>query len=111
LNDLPEPKDVIIGILGASGAFAGLLLIFSGFLFAQATAFPPATTDNAVIEKYKNAGRLGVVPFLLSLLVSTLAFAWMLYPCSYLYFPCVIGFGVLLLASAAYGTFVLIRYL
>ena len=108
---MPEPKDVIIGILGASGTLAGLLLIFSGFLFTQAAAFPPATTDNVVIEKYRNAGRLGVVPFLLALLVSALAFAWMLYPCSYIYLPCAIGFGFLLVASAIYGTFVLIRYL
>jgi hypothetical protein len=35
---MPEPKDTIIAILGASGALAGLLLVFTGFIFAQAAS-------------------------------------------------------------------------
>jgi hypothetical protein len=109
---MPEfAKDVMIAVLGAAVGLAGLLLIFSGFLFAQAAAFPPETTDNATINKFRNAGRLGVAPFVLALAVSGLAFAWMIGPSSCLYFACAIGFGVLLLVSAAYGAFVLIRYL
>jgi hypothetical protein len=33
-----EPKDVVLGILGASGALAGLLLVFGGFIFSQAAS-------------------------------------------------------------------------
>ncbi len=49
-------KDIVTTILGASVGLAGLLLVFSGFLFAQAEAFPRATTDNATINKFKKAG-------------------------------------------------------
>jgi hypothetical protein len=104
-------KDVVIAVLGAAVGLAGLLLIFSGFLFAQAAAFPPETTDDATINRYRNAGRFGLAPFLLSLLVAALAFAWMIHPATCIYLICTIGFGTLLLLSAAYGTFVLIRYL
>src|SRR5258708_4751663 len=111
-NHMPElAKDVMLAVVGAAVGLAGLLLIFSGFLFAQAAAFPPETTDDATINKYRNAGRLGVVPFLLALAVAALAFAWLIHPATCVYFVSICGFGALLLLSAVYGTFVLIRYL
>ena len=104
-------KDVIIAILGASVALAGLLLVFSGFVFGQADSFPRATTDNAIINKYRNVGRFGLAPFLLSLALSGIAVVWLLYPSRDLYFASVIGFMVLLLGSGVYGTIVLGFYL
>jgi len=59
---MENAKDVMLGILGASGAFAGLLLVFSGFIFAQAASFP-STTPNSVIGKYTRAAKIAIVPF------------------------------------------------
>jgi hypothetical protein len=54
---MPEPKDVVIGILGASGALAGLLLVFGGFIFAQAASFP-ASTDDKITERHWRLGEV-----------------------------------------------------
>jgi hypothetical protein len=109
---MPEyAKDVMITLLGAAVGLAGLLLIFSGFLFAQADSFPKATTDDAIINRYRNAGRFAVIPFLVSFAVAFLALTWMIHPVPCIYWITVCGFGVLLAVSASYGGFVLIRYL
>lgn len=109
---MPEyAKDAVIAVLGASVGLAGLLLVFSGFVFAQADGFPKATTDDALIDKYRNVGRFGLIPFLLALLVSALTVVWFLHPSRCLYYASVIGFIVLLVASALYGTIVLGFYL
>jgi hypothetical protein len=109
---MPEyAKDAMVGVLGASVGLAGLLLVFSGFVFAQADSFPKATTDDAIINKYRNVGRVGLAPFLLSLLVAALATIWFLHPSTCLYYLSVIGFIVLLSSSAVYGTIVLGFYL
>jgi hypothetical protein len=109
---MPEyAKDVVTAVLGASVGLAGLLLVFSGFVFAQADGFPKATTDDAIIDKYRNVGRFGLIPFLLALLVSALTVIWFLHPSCCLYYAAVIGFIVLLVASALYGTIVLGFYL
>jgi hypothetical protein len=104
-------KDVVIAVLGASVGLAGLLLVFSGFVFAQADGFPKATTDDAIIDKYRTVGRFGLAPFLLSLLISALAVIWFLHPSPCLYYASVFGFIALLLGSALYGTVVLGFYL
>lgn len=52
---MDHAKDLVIAILGGSVALAGLLLVFSGFLFAQAESFPPEHTDDATINRYKSA--------------------------------------------------------
>ena len=109
---MPEfAKDVVIAVLGASVGLAGLLLVFSGFVFAQADGFPKATTDDAIINKYRTVGRFGLAPFLLSLLISALAVIWFLHPSPCLYYASVFGFIALLLGSALYGTVVLGFYL
>jgi hypothetical protein len=58
-----EHKDVIVSILGAAVGLAGLLLVFSGFLFSQAASFPPDTSDK-IINKYRNVARVAIYPFL-----------------------------------------------
>ncbi len=65
----------IAAALGGGVALAGLLLIFSGFLFAQAAIMPPET-DDALLRSYKTFARIGLVPFTLSLLVAAAATAW-----------------------------------
>lgn len=103
-------KDVMPAVLGAAVGLAGLLLIFSGFLFAQAASFPKETPD-AIINKYRNAGRLGLFPFLIALTVAGLSFVWMIYPGPCVYRVTIIAFGVLLATSAIYGSVMLIWYL
>jgi hypothetical protein len=107
---MPEPKDVIIGILGSSGALAGLLLVFSGFVFAQAASFPDTTPDT-VIKKYTKAGRLAIYPFIGSLAATLLALVWLLCPALPVYFICVGLFVVLVVWIGVYGTLVAYRYL
>jgi hypothetical protein len=107
---MPEPKDVIVGILGASGALAGLLLVFSGFVFAQAASFPEET-DDKVIEKYRTAGRLAIYPFWGFLVTTLLSLAWMLHPHSCVYLICIVLFFILVLGTGIYGTLAAYRYL
>jgi hypothetical protein len=107
---LETAKDVMIAILGASIALAGLLLVFSGFLFAQAASFPPTTSDE-IINKYRNAGRWGLLPFLLSLAVAMVAYVWLIFPCKNIYWTDIAGFGLLIIASGVYGSIMLIAYL
>jgi hypothetical protein len=109
---MPEyAKDVMLGILGASVGLAGLLLIFSGYVFAQAAAFPPATTDDKIINRFRNAGRFGLWPFLLALADSVLSTIWLVHPECHTYFGSVAVFFLLLLGTAAYGTVLLRFYL
>ena len=108
---MPEPKDVILGILGASGALAGLLLVFSGFIFAQAASFPAADTDDKSIAKYTSAARLAIFPFLGFLGTTLLSIVWLIFPQPYLYASCIILFVVLVIGTGVYGTLMSYRYL
>jgi hypothetical protein len=109
---MPEyAKDAIIGVLGTSVTLAGLLLVFSGFLFAQAASFPPATTDDRIINKFRNAGRFGLFPFLLCLLAAILSLIWFIHPAGCVYYVDIILFLITVVGSAVYGTVVLWFYL
>ena len=104
-------KDVVIAILGSSVALAGLLLVFCGFVFAQAEGFPKATTDDEIINRYRNVGRIGLLPFLLSLSLAALNVIWFICPSGTLYACSVFGFLFLLLGTAVYAVVVLVFYL
>ena len=99
-----DPKDVMVTIVGASVAIAGLLLVFSGFLFAQAASFPSNTSD-ALIEKFRRGAQLGMIPFVGALADAGMAFGWMLNPSpnACLYQFAVGGFIVLLVLTGVYG--------
>lgn len=101
----------MLGVLGASVGLGGLLLVFCGLVFGQAASFPAATTDDATIAKYKNAGMLGLWPFLGAVLDSLAVVAWFLCPGSGLYFFTLGLFILLLAATALYGAVVIRRYL
>lgn len=107
---MPEPKDVVIGILGASGALAGLLLVFGGFIFAQAASFPP-TTANKIIERYANAGRRAILPFWGFLATTLSSVAWLVFPQHCLFVFTVIAFCFLVIGTGIYGTILFYRYL
>src|SRR5437879_2178607 len=104
-------KDVMLGVLGASVGLGGLLLVFCGLVFGQAASFPPATTDDATINRYKNAGRLGLWPFLDAIVDSLAVVIWFVYPSSRLYFITLWVFVLLLAITALYGAVVIRRYL
>ena len=57
---MENAKDIMVGILGASGTFGALLLVYSGFIFAQAASFPTTTADK-LLKKYTRAGRLALL--------------------------------------------------
>jgi hypothetical protein len=105
------PKDLIVAVLGAAVGLAGLLLIFSGFLFAQAASFPRATTDDEIIDKFRNAGRFAVVPFVVCLAVAAIATSWMLSPSPTGFAWASYGFLAALALSAGYGGLVILKYL
>jgi hypothetical protein len=109
---VPEyAKDVMLGVLGASVGLGGLLLVFCGLVFGQAANFDPAHTDDAIIAKYKNAGMLGLWPFLGAILNSLAVVVWFLCPGNRLYFFTLGLFILLLAATAVYGAVVIRRYL
>lgn len=105
-----EPKDVILGILGASGALAGLLLVFSGFIFSQAASFP-SSTDDQIISKYTKAGRLAIYPFWGFLITMLVSISWLLHPSVCTYTACVILFVFHVVGTGIYGTLMSFRYL
>ncbi len=104
-----EHKDVVLGILGASSAFAGLLLVFSGLVFTQAASFPPET-NNKITNKVRRAARLGIFPFWGFLATTTLSFAWLLRQSDCLYATCICMFILLVLGTGIYGTVMCYRY-
>jgi hypothetical protein len=108
---MDSSKDIVLAVLGGSVSLAGLLLIFSGFLFSQASSFPPASTDDEMIDRYRNAGRFGVLPFLMCLALAGVAVWWLRSPSETLLFICWIGFIALLAVTAAYGSYTILRYL
>jgi hypothetical protein len=108
---LPEQKDIVSAVIGASSSLAGLLLVFCGFLFAQASSFPPATTDDAVIEKYRNTARAGLWPFLISLAIAAIGAAWMLWPSKWSFAISVGMFFVLLGWTGVYAMIAVRKYL
>jgi hypothetical protein len=92
-------------------SLAGLLLIFSGFLFTQATSFPQATTDDATINRYRNAARFALVPMVLCFGLAALGIRWLLTPSPGLFTVVWGAFLLLLIVTALYGAYVLLCYL
>jgi hypothetical protein len=97
-----EPKEIILAVLGASGSMAGLLLVFSRFMFSQASSFP-SVTDDRILHRYTNVGQLAVYPFCGFLITTLLAIAWLLYPAPALYAVCITFFVVLVVGTGIYG--------
>jgi hypothetical protein len=105
-----EHKDVVIGILGASGALAGLILVFGGFIFSQAASFP-ASTDDQIIRRYTQAGRWAIYPLWGFLITTLLSIGWMLCQSELVYALCVGLFSLLVMGTGVYGTIMFYRYL
>ncbi len=109
---MPEyAKDTIIAVLGAAVGLAGLLLVVAGFVFSQVNTFPPQYTDDAVITRYKVAGKLGLLPFLIALGDAALCLRWLVHSSPCLFSTALWGFCLLLVLTAAYGSVLILRYL
>ncbi len=68
-----EAKDILLAIFNASLTLAGLLLIFVGFVYSQAQSFSSQVAD-AITHRYKNAAKLGVLPFAIAIVLAGLSF-------------------------------------
>jgi len=108
---LDNSKDLAVAIIGAAVSLAGLLLVFCGFLFSQAESFPPETTDDKTIGRYKWAAKVGLVPVLACLLVAWLGAAWLRQPSQALLDAAWWGFSASLCVVGVYGGYVIHRYL
>jgi hypothetical protein len=109
--DSPTSKDIVLAVLGGSVSLAGLLLIFSGFLFAQADGFDSDRTSDKTINHYRNAGRFGAIPFLLCMVLAAVSLWWLHSPSLVLLGVSWIGFLILLAITALYGGYTILRYL
>lgn len=108
---MDNSKDIILALLSGSVSLAGLLLIFSGFLFSQASGFDPDSTPDTIIDKYRYAARAGVGPFLTCLVLAGMCLWWLRSPGDYLFIICFYGFIALLVVTAIYGGYTILRYL
>ncbi len=107
---MDNSKDLAVAILGAAVALAGLLLVFCGFLYAQADSFP-STTDDTLLDKYKNAAKVGVIPFVGCLIVAALAGGWLRTASPWLLNWSWYGFLALLGTVGLYGSVVILKRL
>jgi len=104
-------KDVALALMGAAVGIAGLLLVVAGFVFAQAASFNPDDTDDKVIDGFRTAGRLGLIPFVLALTEAGGSLVWLVHKSNYLYTGIVWGFFLLLILTGLYGLVLILRYL
>ncbi len=94
-----EHKDVVLGVLAASAALAGLALVFLGLVIG---AF--GTLDGAVPDEtkapYRRAGNAILVAFVLSLICVALCTSWLVWfsHSSMTYDATVATFGIQLVA-------------
>lgn len=107
---MENAKDVMLGVLGASGTFAALLLVYSGFVFAQAASFP-STTSNTILKQYKKAGTLALLPFWAFLVSGILSTIWLIHPQRCVFVICVAVFMLAIIGTGIYGTAASLKYL
>ncbi len=98
----PDIKDAITAIIGASVSLGGLLLIFSGYLYAQA-AIMPVKTPNTVLNRYRNAARVGLFPFTLSLALAGFSIYYWFAPCVVVAHIILFAFAALIVGTIVYG--------
>src|SRR5260221_1074571 len=80
LQTIPE-REIGLAVLGASGALAGILLIFVGLLFARADSIPSEITD-VVSKKFRSAAAWGLAPVFVCAAVMMTSYEWLFCPTS-----------------------------
>jgi hypothetical protein len=109
--DVPSHKDVVIAIIGATAALAGLVLVFVGVLV---TAFQTLLghAPEATLNRFKRASWLGVIVFCEALSGVAASAAWLIAGggrC--LYFAVLVLFFVQLVALLAVALYSTLRVL
>lgn len=108
--NMENAKDLMIAVLGSSGTFAALLLVYSGFIFAQAASFPNTTSDK-LLKKYTKVGRLALLPFGAFLFAGVLSTVWLIYPEHCIFIVCVAIFLLGIIGTGIYGALASFKYL
>jgi hypothetical protein len=71
-----EPKDVVIGVLGAAAALGGLVLVFLGIIIAAYQSYPGGV-PTSVVTPYRVGGGALFAAFALSLVTVATCVAWL----------------------------------
>jgi uncharacterized membrane protein len=72
-----EPKDVILGAMGAAAALAGFVLVFLGIVIAAYQSYS-ANTPGPVVRPFRIAGVTLFGAFAISLVTVTLCLLWLI---------------------------------
>ncbi len=76
-RDLIEPKDVVVAILGASGALAGFVLVFLGVIIASYQSYPGGVPE-PVVQPYRTSGAALLGAFGLGLVTVAVSLLWLI---------------------------------
>ena len=71
-----EPKDVVLGAMGAAAALAGFVLVFLGITIAAYQSYA-GSSPSAVVRPYRTAGMALFGTFGLSLVTVALCVTWL----------------------------------
>jgi hypothetical protein len=104
---LPEQKDTIAAILGASAALAGLLLVFVGFVYARGES----SYNTRLGVKFKIAAKFGLAPFVVSLVCTSCCTEWMVWRPQFLFAWSIRTFEATIVLTALYGSVIMISFL
>jgi hypothetical protein len=74
-----EHKDVVLALLGASAGLAGLVLVFLGLVVAAYGGLA-GDTPKAVKMRFRRAGRIVLIPFVLGIAALVLGAVWLMWP-------------------------------
>ena len=74
---LIEPKDVVLAILGSSGALAGFVLVFLGVIIASYQSYAGNVPDK-VVQPYRTSGAALLGAFALGLVTVALSLLWLI---------------------------------
>jgi hypothetical protein len=102
LTQASDLEPLIAGVLGGAVSLAGLLLVFSGFLFARAASFG-LNVDNAIPNRFKLAAKIALLPFAIALVLTVGSMLYWLYPSQNVAYAIMAGFAALLLVAGVYG--------
>jgi hypothetical protein len=100
-------NDLVIGILSASVALAGLLLVFLSFIFSAYQSFP-ADTQSDVLRPYQITAWSAIVVFTLCIIDAILSLTCVLWRLSYWAATSVFFITIIGVLEVATVTFVMI---
>lgn len=101
-----EPKDIVLGMLGASVALAGLLLVFVGFVYSHSETF----TNTVRRDRTRLAAKVGLFPFVGTIVCAWLCIDWLTGD-QWVYSLALQSFKGGILLTAIYGLVTVLKYL